>query len=282
MKYYLLLALTLLFYSEALIAQSPWAREKEGVYIQSSYSIIPAYNSLFTENGNDFITSRTINHQTIQAYIEYGIGHHIEIAMSLPYKIISSSGPSDNPSLSSMPDKGMLSAPGNGSVNIKYQFLEKNYQAAFSVSGSFPTSFYQPETGLSSGYNAYGVTPVLSLGKSWKKTYIYSYSGFSFRNNGYSNLFKAGIEIGHRIIKKGYLMAYSDIIDSQQNAKANLPANQLSTGMYVNDEEYFSWGIKSIYQAWEEIGFIAGFAGSFSGNMVAHSPYIMTGIYWEP
>ncbi|MFW6227172.1 MAG: hypothetical protein ACOC31_03625 [Bacteroidota bacterium] len=52
--------------------------------------------------------------------------------------------------------------------------------------------------------------------------------------------------------------------------------------MYVNDEEYFSWGIKSIYQAWEKIGFIAGFAGSFTGNMDAHSPYIMTGVYWEP
>lgn len=283
---FLILSFILLFLSFDSKGQSPWVTSEKSYYFQLSYTTIPEYNSLFTKTDDAFQTSRYIQDKTIQLYGEYGIVKNLSITGSIPYKFLKSGN--QNPSfgiyLYPIPSASSVNALGNMQFSLKYNLLDKKWVAAAQIRIELPAIVSTGiESGLLPGFDAFSFAPILSIGRGWNKFYGYYWLSGIIRTNHYSEYLNTGIEGGWKPLKGFWLVAYSELLSSFKNGSKSLPPPEMQFGLYSNDLEYFSFGLKLLYEidikAKSKLGFIAHASGSFSGFAVAHSPLLSLGIY---
>lgn len=285
MKFKLLLSIILLsFY--AVKSQSPWLSDEKGYFFQFSYNTIPEYNSLFNGNNEAFQTSRYIQDKTIQLYGEYGISKNLSLTASIPFKVLKSGSlnPNFNTYLNAIPDAASVNALGNMQFSIKYKLLDKKWVAAGQFRIELPAMVSSGiESGLLPGYDAFSFAPILSIGRGWNKFYGYYWLSGIFRTNNYSEYLNTGIEGGWKPFKGFWFIVYSELLHSFENGSRSLPPPEKQFGLYSNDLEYFSFGLKLIYEMDlkfnKKLGFIAHAAGSFSGFAVAHAPLLSLSVY---
>ena len=124
---------------------------------------------------------------------------------------------------------------------------------------------------------------MLNVGKGWQKVYFYTYGSYMFRSNSWPDYYSFGIETGYKIFSMMYLVGYSDFLKSKTTSPYDITdANEY--GLYSKGAEYFSWGTKLIFEKErnnKSIGTVLNIAGSFTGHLVAHSPFISLGIYYK-
>jgi len=75
------------------------------------------------------------------------------------------------------------------------------------------------------------------------------------------------------------LIGFLDISKSLENGDVILPIQHSLTGLYVNNQEYGSFGFKGIAEFTDKFGITAGFGGAFFGNNVAKQAALTFGIY---
>ena len=282
------LILTCLFLFLGVKAQSPWVASNRGYFFQLAYNTIPEYNKLFNGNEEAFQTSRYIQDKTLQLYGEYGITGNLTVIGSVPYKLLRSGEPNPNAefALQDIPPAASVNALGNVQISLKYKLLDKKWVAAGQLRFELP-AVVSPgiESGLMSGYDAFSFTPVASIGRGWNKFYGYYWLAGIFRTNNYSEYLNTGIEGGWKPFGGFWLIVYSELLHSFKNGSRGLPPPEKRFGLYSNDLEYFSYGIKILYEldlnTGNKLGFIANAAGSFSGFAVAESPLISFSIYFK-
>jgi hypothetical protein len=85
--------------------------------------------------------------------------------------------------------------------------------------------------------------------------------------------------VGHKIIKRIWLIGFVDVVKSFENGNIALPIQNTFTGLYVNDQEYGAYGLKAIGEITEQIGLTAGFGGAFFGNNVPSQAAFNVGVY---
>jgi len=283
---YIALLLFLLFSLLESKSQSPWLAAEKGYFIQLSYTTIPEYNSLFNSNDALFQTSRYIQDKTIQLYGEFGLFKNISLAASIPFKVLKSDklNPDFGEPLNVIPPAASVNALGNIQFSLKYKLLDKKWVAAAQIRFELPASFSNSlESGLIPGYDAFSITPILSIGRGWNKFYTYYWLSTIFRTNNYSDYLNTGIEGGWKPFKGFWFIAYSELLHSFKNGSKSLPPPEKQFGLYSNNLEYFSFGLKLLYEidlkSSKKLGFIAHAAGSFSGFAVAHAPLLSLGVY---
>jgi hypothetical protein len=266
--------------------QSPWVAAKNGYYFQFSYNTIPEYNSLFDARPESIITSRKIKDATLQLYGEYGLSDQFTLVASIPYKILKSGdlNPNYQGPGTDIPSAENVNAFGNVQIGLKYKLLDKKWVAAGQFKIEFPAEYAKGEpSGLIPGYDAYAFSPILSIGRGWNKFYGYAWLSTIFRTDHYSDYLNGGIEGGWKPFKGFWLIIYSEVLNSFKNGSKALPPPEKQFGLYSNDLEYFSYGLKAIYDIelknHNKLGFFIHGAGSFSGFAVAHSPLLSAGIY---
>ena len=265
-----------LFISISLFSQGPWTKEKGTFYTQVSFTTIPNYDTLF---GNpEYTIDGKISDNTIQFYGEYGITDKITLLVNLPYKsisydqnIICINAPCD-------PIENRESSFGNIELGIKHNFYKEDWvlSGQFSIeanTGSFDIS------GIRTGYDAWSFTPLFLAGKSFGNSYLQTFIGTTIRTNDYSSNFKIGGEYGGKITKNIWLVGFIDIVKSFKNGDIVLPNSNLNTGLYVNDQEYGSFGAKVIGELSDKFGITGGFGGAFFGNNVAKQAALSVGLY---
>lgn len=267
-------------------SQSPWVAKKNGYYFQFSYNPIPQYTSLFDARPESIITSRKIKDATLQLYGEYGLTDKFTLVASIPYKILKSGDLNTNYQgpISDIPSAANVNAFGNIQLSMKYKLLDKKWVAAGQFKIEFPAEYEKGEpSGLIPGYDAYAFSPILSIGRGWNKFYTYLWLSAIFRTNNYSEYLYAGIEGGWKPFKGFWLIIYSEVLNSFKNGNKALPPPEKQFGLYSNDLEYFSFGLKAVYDLKiknnNSFGFFLHGAGAFSGFAVAHSPLLSIGIY---
>lgn len=267
-------------------SQSPWLASEKGYFIQLSYTTIPEYNSLFNGKNEAIPTSRKIQDKTLQLYAEYGIDKNFSLVASIPFKILKSGSlnPNFTTYLYAIPPTGSVNALGNMQFSLKYKLLNKKWVAAGQIRFELPTIVSSGlESGLLPGYDAFAFAPILSIGRGWNKFYGYYWLSAIFRTNNYSEYLNTGIEGGWKPFKGFWLIVYSELLHSFENGSRNLPPPERQFGLYSNDLEYFSFGLKILYEidlkSNKKLGFIAHSSGSFSGYVVAHAPLFSLGVY---
>lgn len=267
-------------------SQSPWVNPEKAYYIQLSYSTIPEYNSLFNGKEDAFQTSRYIQDKTIQLYGEYGLSNKLTLITSIPFKLLKSGNlnPMADFELQDIPPASTNNALGNVQLSIKYKLLDKKWVAAGQLRIELPAIVSNSSSsGLIPGYDAFSFAPILTIGGGWNKFYGYYWLSGIIRTNNYSEYLNTGIEGGWKPYKGFWVIIYSELLHSFNNGNRSLPPPEKQFGLYSNDLEYFSYGLKFLYEvdlrSNKKIGFIANAAGSFSGFAVAHSPLLSVGVY---
>ena len=261
--------LLILLVSFSAFSQGPWTQEKGKFYTQFSFSTIPSYDELF---GNpDYIIDGEISDNTLQFYGEYGVSNKTTLIVNLPYKLISFDSRNS--------DKYNTNSIGNIEIGLKHNFYKKDWLLSGQFSIEANTSSFDTNTGIRTGYDAFTFTPLFLAGKSFGKSYLQTFVGSKIRTNNYSSNFKIGGEYGSKISKNIWLVGFLDIEKSFKNGDVVLPASNLATGLYVNDQEYGVVGVKAIGEFSDNFGVTASLPAAFFGNNVAKQVALSFGIY---
>jgi len=267
--------LFLLFISINAFSQGPWTKDKGDLFAQFSFTSISDYDTLFGDP--DYNTERKITDQTYQIYGEYGLTDKTTLLFNLPLKSIETGDlvNSTNPSLT---ENGSITNFGNIEIGLKHQFYNNGWVLAGQLGTEINTSSYDDATGIRTGYDAFTFTPLFIAGRSFGKTYFQANIGAQIRTNDYSSNFKAGAEYGGKIFKNFWLIGFVDIVKSFENGDIILPAENLVTGLYVNNQEYGAYGLKTIWQ-FCDLGLTFGYGSAFYGNNVPKKAAFSIGIF---
>lgn len=260
-------------------SQSPWTQKKGEAYTQLSFTTISNYDAIFSDSSQNLFGTYSDN--TLQVFGEYGLSNKTSLLVNLPFKLISVSDFKD-PRIDCSGDCGRdynNNTFGNISLGLKHNFYKKSWVISGQLTVEANTSSYDMNSGIRSGYDAWSFTPLVLAGRGFGKVYVQGFLGADIRTNNYSSNFKIGGEIGKKISKKIWLIGFLDISKSLENGSISLPFQQNLTGLYVNDQEYGSFGFKGIGEFTEKFGVTAGFGGAFFGNNVAKAPALTIGIY---
>ena len=265
-----------LFITTSLFSQSPWTQKKGEAYTQFSFTSIANYTAIFGDP--DYSTERSITDNTLQLYSEYGLTDKTSLLLNVPLKLISTNELVDDSTIALTTEDNETSL-GNIELSLKHNFYKKNWLITGQLSVEANTATFNEASGIRTGYDAWTVTPLFIIGKSFNEIYIQAFTGVNIRSNDYSSNFKLGGEIGKKITDKIWLIGFLDISKSLNDGTINLPTNNASTALYVNNQEYGSFGLKAIGEFTDSFGATFGFGGAFFGNNVAKAPALTIGLY---
>lgn len=275
-----LLFLILVFTASPCFAGGPWTLAKKEGYAQLSYSAIQA-GSLFNNSGDSYQLYRKVSDRTLQAYLEYGLSDKLTLSANVPIKFVKTGDETFevDSTLVSVPfPAGQLTAAGNISLAAKYKILNKEWQMAVQIKTDAATSSYDPETGLQTGYDCWSYQPLLLAGISKQHWYGYVSAGVTIRTAQYSESLNVTGEAGYGFFNnKTYLILVLDLDKSFLNDSTQRD-DYLRTGLYVNNQEFFAFGLKINQSLGKHLMLNGGFFGAAYGNLVAEGPSFNLGI----
>ena len=267
-----------LLLSTTLFSQSPWTKKKGAIFTQLSFTTISNYNEIF---GNpDYTINGNISDRTYQVYAEYGLTDKTSLLLNIPLKSIEQLG-YQNPAIDCVGDcseNNTKTAFGNLEIGLKHQFYNNGWVLAGQLITEINTGSYDGATGIRTGYDAFTFTPQFLAGKGFGKTYCQSHIGVQIRTNNYSSNLKIGGEYGGKIFKNFWLIGFIDVVKSFENGNLVLPDNNVANALFVNNQEYGAYGLKTIWE-FSNLGVTAGFGSAFFGNNVPKAAAISFGIF---
>lgn len=261
-----------------LQAQSAWTKPKGNGYFQVAFHSIAGYNTLFNRDGDAIELPRQISDRTLQLYGEFGLTKNLTLIANLPYKMLQT-GSAQVP----VPviEEGSLNTLGNVSLGLRH----KIYSGKVNISGQIDvranTSEYDDKTGLRSDLDAWSVIPTISLGKGSANSFFQVFAGYAWHSNDYSGYLKLGGEAGAKIFGKHWLIGFVEVYNSAENGTRTENLNNVLTGLFLNNQEFGSFGAKGIFYFTKNFGLNVGFGGAFSGHLVAASPALSLGLFYE-
>lgn len=260
-------------------AQSPWVRTQAGAYGQVGLQWIPSYREVFDESGKTSTLERQLSEATFQLYGEYGIGKKTTGIISIPLRYLALSENPNYKGVPSLPASNLLAA-GNISVGLRHQLKGGNWPLALSLRVDLPSWKTKENSGLRGGYAGISLLPMLSIGHGAEQWYFYSYTGIGLRSNAYSYTSVTGIE-GGRHLGRWWVIAYSEALRSLKNGNRKDQSAFNRTVLFVNNQAYWSVGMKTLYKANRFWGLLAGVAGVAEARLLPRSPQIMLGAYFN-
>ncbi|WP_290696923.1 hypothetical protein [Lacinutrix sp.] len=281
-KYFYILVLSLMFCCFSIHksnAQSAWTKKKGELFSQISYTTIPNYSEIFNEN--EFFTSRSITDNTIQLYGEYGLNDNLTLLVNVPFKSIKTGDVIENSTLPLSIVEATETRIGNIQVGLKQNIYKGKFVLSGQLNVEANTSTSNLASGIRTGYNAWTFTPTLNIGKGYSNYYFQGFIGADIRTNSYSSNFRIGGEFGLTSIKKTTLAVFVDVVESFNNGDVVLPITSLETALYINNQEYGSFGLKGLYNFTDNFGVSAGFGGAFFANNVAKQAALSVGLFYK-
>jgi hypothetical protein len=247
--------------------------------VQASGQIIPAYHSLYGENGGTQALQRSLTETAFQLYGEYGLRKNTTLVGAFPIRYMrSGEAQTANPAV----EKGALTALGNTFFSIRQQLTHGRLPLTFTLRTDLPSGKFEAATGLRTGYKAWTFLPMVSTGMGFRRAYWFAWGGYGWRTNGYSHLINIGAEAGWKV-RQSWIIGFSEWVHPTQNGDIVLHPANLLTGLYVNHQGYHSIGLKTMMPLGRFLGFMASAAGAASGQNVPRKPAFSAGIWfkWE-
>lgn len=255
----------LLIFSIQLTAQNAWARPKGEVYLQFGFHNISNYSSVFNKGETGLSLERVMSDRTLQIYGEVGLTDQLTLVANVPYKTVQSQEP-----LVTLPtlDSGTLSDLGNVEVGLRHQILRGNFNIAAQVNVKANTSSFDQALGLRTDLDAWSILPSISIGRSKENSYTQAFLGYAWHANDYSHHFRLGFEAGLGILDKHWLIFFIDIYDALENGDRVEDANNLLTGLFLDNQQFGGLGLKAIISLPADIQLNLGVGGAFFGDLV--------------
>ena len=233
---------------------------------------------LFNRDGDAIELPRKISDRTLQLYGEFGLTKNLTLIANLPYKMLQTGSPQVPVPVI---EEGSLNTLGNVSLGLRH----KIYSGKVNISGQIDvranTSEYDDKTGLRSDLDAWSVIPTISLGKGSANSFFQVFAGYAWHSNDYSGYLKLGGEAGTKIFGKHWLIGFVEVYNSAENGTRTENLNNVLTGLFLNNQEFGSFGAKGIFYFTKNFGLNVGFGGAFSGHLVAAAPALSLGLFYE-
>ncbi|MBM1106296.1 hypothetical protein JQC67_09130 [Aurantibacter crassamenti] len=268
--------LTALLFTATLFSQGAWTKSKNEVYTQLSYYSIGGYSGIYGDPG--YQSERKLTDNTLQLYAEYGVSDKTTFVFSLPIKMIKAEGLVDS-ATSPLTAEGSETALGNITIGIKHSLLQSAWVVSGQLNIGLKTGSFFEESGLRSGYDTYTLSPKINVGRSFGRFYAQGSTGVDVRFNDYSSSYVLDAELGAKPFNRFWTIGFFNLSSSFENGEVILPANNLVTGFYVNDQEYAAYGLKFIFEATDKIGVLANYTTAISGNNVPRRAVFGFGLY---
>ncbi|MGB5822330.1 MAG: hypothetical protein WBG90_22800 [Saonia sp.] len=268
--------LVTLFFSSALFSQGAWTKAKNEVYTQLSYYSIGGYSGIYGDPG--YQSERKLTDNTIQLYAEYGASDKTTFVLSLPIKMVKAEGLVDT-ATTPLTAEGSETALGNITLGVKQRFHLGTWVVSGQLNLGLNTGKFFEDSGLRSGFDAYTISPKINVGRSFGRFYAQGSSGVDFRTNGYSSNFVLDVELGAKPFNRFWAIAFLSNSSSFKNGDVALPASNLATALYINDQEFTAYGLKAIFEITDKIGLLANYTAALSGNNVPRRAVIGAGLY---
>lgn len=270
--------------SFALRAQSPWVPGEKKGYVQLGFTGIGPYSDLFLDGSDTYTLSREVSDRTLQLYGEYGIGEKSAVVAIIPYKMLKTGKLTQDPSAdisNGVVAAGSYSALGNIQLAFRQNFLNERFTLSGQLALELPTAGFDEPTGLRGGLDAASFVPSISLGKGLSHFYGFLSAGIAIRTNQYSSEFRLGGEAGVKVLERVYVSLVLDVVSNFENGEAGQDYRQAQTGVYLNNQGFFAYGLKVIAGLTEYVGLNAAYYSAGSGNLVARSPSLNAGVYYK-
>lgn len=261
------------------IGQSAWNLEEDTWYTHFNYTRIGPYSELFINGDETAITPREIEDNTFQLYAEYGLNNKTSLSVSLPMKLIKTG--SQTTEAAPEIEANNIASLGNIGFGVKRNLINKNFLLSTGVIVEANNGVYDDASGIRTGYDAWTFTPGVYFGKSYTNLFLQANIGVGFRTNNYSDFFRGGAEVGYKFLNCIWAIFYLDYKKSFYNGTIDLPENNISTALYVDNKEYAGYGLKAIYELTPKLGLTAGFGGAFSANAEARKAAINLGLFMK-
>jgi hypothetical protein len=268
--------IALLFFQNSF-AQSAWNLKENTWYTQLNYTRIGPYSELFVDGDETQTIPREIEDNTFQFYGEYGLNSKTTLSLSLPIKIIKTGAETVNTNLVS----NSVTSFGNIGFGIKRNLIKKSFLLSTGIVVEANTGAYDDASGIRTAYDAWTIKPGLYFGKSYGNLFIQANAGVGFRTNNYSHFFRGGGEVGYKFINRIWAIFQLDYKKSFYNGTIELPDNNISTALYVDNKEYLAYGLKAIYELNNQLGITAGLGGALSANAEARAIALNVGFYMK-
>lgn len=283
-----LIASILVLLGGPALAGSPWTRAAGSGYVQAAFYVIPAHDELFGSE-DPFVTERRITDVTLEAYAEHGLTDGWTLLGAVPLKFLEAGDPSDAPSLVAGTEAGSLTALGNVRLGVRRAITRGAWVSAAQLDVEMPTGDFDAPTGLRSGIDGFAFVPSVSVGRGRARDYWFAHLGVAWRNRGYGEQLRAGVEYGRRVFGDDWLfVAGLEVLQSFDDdgrrdailggARADELTN-LATGLYVDDQEVVSPVLKAIYTVDPTWGASFTVQGGFAGKQVARSPFLGVAVF---
>jgi len=272
--------LILLTFPLSIFAGGPWLEKKKSGYFQFQTTLpIGSYNRLFLDGNKQLDLNRSVIDLNFQAYLEYGITDKLNLITVLPFKYIATGSEQKSLTNSTLLPNGNLSGIGNYKIALKHQVSNKNLKIAVSVQSSFKPINNALDKGLITGYDANSIGLYGHIGKSFSaRSYSFLEGGINTVSNNFSDFYEIHYEIGHQFKNSVWGVFTLDLRESLRNGSYQND-NLRQTGFYTNNQEYFSFGLKSSYELKNKVGLTAAVFGAFTGNYVAYMTTFSLGVY---
>ncbi len=273
----------LIFLSPAsLKAGEAWTLQKGEAWVETSLSYI-AYDQLWQGNDPFRNTNRSVQDLGLYLSAEYGLFDRWTIYGQVPIRFLSTSEEiADQASFADTLNAGSMNFPGNLRFGARYQVLRKGSNVlSVQMTIESNNSDMDQRIALQTGFDAWSFEPLVAFGKSFDNSYLSGNLGMVSRTNQYSEEFRARLEYGIKPFGEWWLMALMDYRLSFQNGERP-PCNMAQTGLYVNNQEGISYGVKTLVPAWKNIGFSAGVYGAFYARDLPAAFSFNAGLYWNP
>ena len=266
----------------ALAAQSAWTQPEGGTFVQLSFNAITPYDQLYSDGGTSFVTGREMTETSLELYGEYGLFANTTLVGNLPLRNVDSGAlvPGSTIQPVTIPEDS-LSDLGNLLLGVRRQLSTGSLSITGEFDVEFPTGTSDDSTGLSTGLDAYTFRPLVSVGQGFGKTYLQGYAGLSFRTDDYSDDWRLGGELGYQFTPRFLLAGTLDLVDSFENGSVQFSSERLQTGLFLDNQEYASFGLKGLWSFSEHFGLSAAVRGAFWGNNVPEAPFLSFGVYYQ-
>lgn len=264
---------------QIVIGQSAWNINENTWYTQLNFTGIGPYSELFVNGNETAKTPREISDNTFQFYADYGLNNKTSISLSIPIKFIKTG--SQTIQGDPMIAENKISSLGNIGFGIKRNLYKGGIIVSAGLFVEANTAAYDDASGIRTGYDAWTIRPAIIIGKAFDNLFLQSGLSTGFRTNNYSHFFRGSAEVGYKFMGKLWTIFFIDYKVSFDNGTIDLPENNISTSLYVDNQEYVGYGLKAIYDLNEQLGITAGFGGALSANAEARKASFNLGLFMK-
>ena len=280
------LLLFLLCLPIVVFAGGPWVKGKGKHYSQigiTSKSYSGRYIGTYVATSHIELNRRVVLNQA-WLYSEIGIGGEMDVIVNLPF---SYSYTSIDPSLSkdtsfSNPlPPSELTAFDNISISLKRNFIEKKWLISGQLNVLANTSSRINDSGIQTGYNAWGITPTILFGKGKEKSFISGEVGLRYLTNKYASSSVFNFSYGGKLSKTTWLIGEVSGLVSFENG-THYDGNFEQTALYVDNQGFVAYGIKIAQNITENFALnLAAYSGFAVVNQGDNAGQLFLGISYK-